>query len=72
MTDCYEAGLETTIVARSPTYIFPYEYLTDPRGIGIYDVLPLDAADRVMSTLPTGVDGQLSHALFAHLASQEP
>jgi len=70
--DCYKAGLRTTMVARSPTYIFPYDYVMDSHGIGAYDLLPLEAADRLLNTFPAGLDGQFSHGLFAHLASQEP
>jgi len=72
MQDCYRAGLQTTMVARSATYIFPYEYVMDPHGIGAYDIMPLDAADRLLNTFPFALDGQFSHGLFAHLASQEP
>lgn len=72
MQDCHQAGLKTTMVARSPTYIFPYEYVIDSHSVGAYDLMPLEAADRLMSTLPTALDGSFSHALFAHLASQEP
>ncbi|KAI1774513.1 hypothetical protein F4818DRAFT_418120 [Hypoxylon cercidicola] len=72
MQDCYKAGLKTTMVARSPTYIFPYEYVMDPHGIGAYDNMPLDLADRLLNTFPLALDGQFSHGLFAHLASQEP
>jgi hypothetical protein len=60
------------MVARSPTYVFPYEHLMNPRGIGAYDLMSPDAADRLLSTFPSGLDGQFSHGLFAHLASQEP
>jgi cation diffusion facilitator CzcD-associated flavoprotein CzcO len=72
MADCYDAGLKTTIVARSPTYVLPYDYVMDHRAVGIYDVVPLDKADKLMNALPFAVDGQLSHGLLAHLASQEP
>ncbi|CAI6340469.1 unnamed protein product [Periconia digitata] len=72
MRDCWEAGLKTTMIARLPTYIFPYEYVMDPHGVGAYDVMPLDAADRLLNTFPSTLDGQFSHGLFAHLASQEP
>ncbi|KAF1970017.1 FAD/NAD(P)-binding domain-containing protein [Bimuria novae-zelandiae CBS 107.79] len=34
MQDCWEAGLKTTMVVRSPTYIFPYEYEPD-RYLGL-------------------------------------
>ncbi|ROV95041.1 hypothetical protein VPNG_09489 [Cytospora leucostoma] len=72
MQDCYNAGLKTTMVARSPTYVFPYEYVMDPHGVGAYDLLPLEDADRLLNTFPQALDGQFSHGLFAHLASQEP
>ncbi|KAF2686126.1 FAD/NAD(P)-binding domain-containing protein [Lentithecium fluviatile CBS 122367] len=70
--DCDNAGLKTTMVARSPTYVFPYDYIINPNGIGVYEAMPPDAADTLLLTLPCGVDGQFSHALFAHLAPQEP
>ncbi|KAK7733905.1 hypothetical protein SLS53_008055 [Cytospora paraplurivora] len=70
--DCHGAGLKTTMVARSPTYIFPYEYVMDPHGVGAYDLMPLEDADRLLNTFPPALDGQFSHGLFAHLASQEP
>ncbi|KAI1098962.1 hypothetical protein F4804DRAFT_345895 [Jackrogersella minutella] len=72
MQECYNAGLKTTMVARSPTYIFPYEYVMDPHGIGAYDNMPLDVADRLLKTFPLALDGQFSHGPLAHLASQEP
>jgi hypothetical protein len=72
MEDCYKAGLRTTMIARSPTYIFPYDYVMDPHGFGVYDILPLEEADRSLCTFPSGLDGQFTHGLFAHLASQEP
>ncbi|KAI0849179.1 hypothetical protein F5Y00DRAFT_253101 [Daldinia vernicosa] len=72
MQDCHAAGLNTTIVARSPTYIYPYEYVMNPHAFGAYDNLPVEVADRIMYTLPPALDGQFSHGLFSHLASQEP
>ncbi|KAI1409052.1 hypothetical protein F5Y13DRAFT_171064 [Hypoxylon sp. FL1857] len=72
MEDSYHAGLKTTMVARSPTYVFPYEYVMDPHSVGAYDVMPQEAADRLLNTFPLALDGQFSHGLFSHLASQEP
>ena len=60
MQDCYEAGLKTAMVARSPTYIFPYDYMMDPHGIGAYDLMPLDAADKMLNALPSALNGQFS------------
>lgn len=70
--DCHDAGLKTTMVARSHTYVFPYDYVMDPHGIGAYDKMPLEAADRMLNTFPLVLDGQFSHGLFARLASLEP
>ncbi|KAL9114866.1 MAG: hypothetical protein Q9227_001109 [Pyrenula ochraceoflavens] len=70
--DCYKAGLQTTMVVRSPTYIFPYDYVIDPHSLGAYDLMPLNVADKLLNTFPSSLDGQFSHALFAHLASKEP
>lgn len=60
------------MVARSPTYVFPYEYVMNPHGIGAYDLMPIEAADKLLNTFPQALDGQFSHGLFAHLAAQEP
>ncbi|OTB12181.1 hypothetical protein K445DRAFT_77133 [Daldinia sp. EC12] len=72
MRDCYAAGLKTTMVARSPTCIFPYEYVMNPHSFGAYDNLSLEVADRILYTLPPALDGQFSHGLLSQLASQEP
>ncbi|KAI0423091.1 hypothetical protein F5X98DRAFT_382412 [Xylaria grammica] len=70
--DCHTAGLETTMVVRSPTYIVPFEHITDPRGFGAYTILPLDAADKLLNTMPEALGGPVAQTLLAHLASQEP
>ncbi|TGJ78431.1 hypothetical protein E0Z10_g10326 [Xylaria hypoxylon] len=70
--DCHAAGLKTTLVARSPTYVLPFEHIMDPHSIGAYTVLPLDTADRVLNTMPEALSGPFAQALLSHLASQEP
>jgi hypothetical protein len=60
------------MIARSPTYIFPYDYVMDPHGFGVYETLPIEEADWALCTFPSGLSGQFTHGLFAHLASQEP
>ncbi|KAI0540379.1 hypothetical protein GGR58DRAFT_461129 [Xylaria digitata] len=70
--DCHIAGLKTTMVARSPTYILPYDYIIDPHNLGAYNVLPLDTADRLLNTLPEALSGPLAQSLLAYFASQEP
>jgi hypothetical protein len=72
MEDCHHAGLETTMVVRSPTYIFPYEYIMDPHSIGAYEHFPLAEADKMLNTFPTAVDAQFVRGLMAHLASCDP
>ncbi|CAJ2511128.1 Uu.00g067530.m01.CDS01 [Anthostomella pinea] len=37
LEDCHAAGLRTTMVARSPTYVLPVEYVCDKRSLGAYD-----------------------------------
>lgn len=70
--DCYKEGLQTTIVARSPTYVIPSDYVMDPRGLGAYDYRPLDIVDKAKNTTPQALDGRFIHSLFSHLASLEP
>ncbi|KAI1413915.1 FAD/NAD(P)-binding domain-containing protein [Hypoxylon sp. FL1857] len=69
--DCYDAGLKTTMNARSPTYVFPIAYCHDIRGLGAYDHMPIDVADKMLMTLPTCVDAQLTHSLYSNLSSME-
>ncbi|KAL4744237.1 hypothetical protein BDW72DRAFT_209155 [Aspergillus terricola var. indicus] len=71
LEDCHTAGLDVTMVARSPTYIVPLEYVCHKASLGTYDA-GVDAADNLFLSLPTVVDGQLGRELFAMLASAEP
>ncbi|RAK95363.1 monooxygenase [Aspergillus ibericus CBS 121593] len=71
LEDCHHAGLEATIVARSPTYVVPLEYVCHPNSLGAYNA-GVDAADKLFLSLPAVVDGQLSRGLFAMFASNEP
>lgn len=71
MQDCYDAGLETTLVVRSPTYIVPTEYVTNQVSLGAYDG-GVDFADKLFNSLPTCVDSQLGRGLFQMFAAQEP
>ncbi|KAI1779526.1 FAD/NAD(P)-binding domain-containing protein [Hypoxylon cercidicola] len=70
--DCYAAGLKTTMIARSPTYLVPMDYVFDVRALGAYDHFPTDVADKMLLTLPTSVDTQLIHGLLSQKASEEP
>ncbi|KAI0473870.1 FAD/NAD(P)-binding domain-containing protein [Xylariaceae sp. FL0804] len=70
--DCHAAGLRTTMIARSPTYLIPLEYAADEHALGAYDVMPIQVADEAQQTLPIAVEAQLVHGLCAFRASQEP
>ncbi|KAI0513064.1 hypothetical protein F5B22DRAFT_637427 [Xylaria bambusicola] len=70
--DCHAQGLQTTMVARSPTYVLPHSYVMGPRGLGVYDLMPLDAADKLANTTPQALAGRIIHGAFSHLASLEP
>lgn len=59
------------MVARSPTYIVPLEYVCHQASLGTYDT-GVDAADNLFLSLPTIVDGQLGRELISALASAEP
>lgn len=71
LVDCHKAGLDATMVVRSPTYIVPLEYVCDKNSLGAYDG-GVDAADKLILSLPAVVDGQLARGLFAMLAANEP
>ncbi|QPC76862.1 hypothetical protein HYE68_007614 [Fusarium pseudograminearum] len=71
LEDCHAAGLQVTMVVRSPTYVVPLEYIKNKRSLGAYD-FGVAAADRMFLTLPTEISGQLARNLFRMLASQEP
>ncbi|KAF6789972.1 flavin-containing monooxygenase [Colletotrichum sojae] len=71
LEDCHAAGIQTTMVVRSPTYIIPVDYVCDSRALGAYSI-GVEAGDRMAMTLPTCIDGQLGRDLFAQFASQEP
>jgi hypothetical protein len=59
------------MVARSPTYILPLEYVCHDASFGVYDH-GVEAADRLFMTLPTMILGQLTQGLLQKFASEEP
>ena len=71
LEECHAAGLQTTMIARSPTYMVPIEYVCDKHSLGAYDS-GVSAADKQFLTLPTVVDSQFARGMFSHFASQEP
>ncbi|KAL4926923.1 monooxygenase [Aspergillus undulatus] len=71
LANCHSTGLDATIVARSPTYIVPLDYLCHEASLGAYDA-GVDEADKLFLSLPTVVDGQLGRDVLATFASHEP
>ncbi|KAL2839732.1 hypothetical protein BJY01DRAFT_250332 [Aspergillus pseudoustus] len=71
LVDCHGAGLASTMVARSPTYIVPLDYVCHAASLGAYDS-GVDAADKLFLSLPAVVDGQLARGLFAMFAANQP
>ncbi|CVL00488.1 probable flavoprotein involved in K+ transport [Fusarium proliferatum] len=69
--DCHAAGLEPTMVVRSPTYICPFEYICNDVSLGAYN-FDVARGDRMFLMLPSAVEGQLARNLFRVLASKEP
>lgn len=70
--DCYNAGIKTTMIQRSPTYVVPMSHLLHPNGFGMFDYLPLDIADPMMFAGPLAIGGQLLGLLHESLTSKEP
>lgn len=71
LEDCHAAGLQATMVVRSPTYLCPLSYVCNNFSLGAYN-FGVEAADKIFLTLPAIVDATLARGLFAQLASQEP
>ncbi|KAF5018331.1 hypothetical protein F66182_9692 [Fusarium sp. NRRL 66182] len=71
LQDSHEAGLKPTMVVRSDTYIVPVEYVTNPMSLGVYN-FGVEAADRLLFSLPVTIDAALGRKLFAALAGTEP
>lgn len=69
MEDCAAAGLQTTMIARSPTFIFPWDYALFPDGLGMYEHVPTHVADKVLMSGPAAVGGQLVRGSYEKMAS---
>lgn len=71
LEDCYNAGLNVTMVVRSAQYVVPLEYICHEHGLGAYK-FSVEKVDEIFMMMPTIVDSQLGQKLFQQLASQEP
>lgn len=72
MVDCYKAGLKTTMVQRSETYLFPVEYGKNTLGLGMHKVLPYDTADAIIHASPLAVGGPTTCHVHARMSDIEP
>ena len=72
MEDCCRAGLDVTMVQRSPTYVLPFAYITHPSGLGMYNILPVEVADSITMAGPLSVSAQLLQGMHAMQAMGEP
>lgn len=72
MEDCAVNGLATSMVARSPTYLFPWEYALEPEGLGAYALRDVDLVDKLQMTGPASIGGQLVIGMYQFLAEKEP
>ncbi|OBR06352.1 Flavin-containing monooxygenase [Colletotrichum higginsianum IMI 349063] len=72
MVDCHDAGLQTTMVQRSETYVVPMTYFAHPLGLGVYNVLPTEDADALINGGPLAIGGSLLGLVHATQAQEEP
>ncbi|KXH33811.1 hypothetical protein CSIM01_12064 [Colletotrichum simmondsii] len=72
LVDCHDAGLKTTMVQRSETYVVPMTYFAHPMGFGVYDILPPDDADVIMNGGPLAIGGALLGLVHRMQAQEEP
>ncbi|KAK1622575.1 hypothetical protein BDP81DRAFT_333860 [Colletotrichum phormii] len=72
LVDCHDAGLKTTMVQRSETYVVPMTYFAHPMGFGIYDILPADDADVIVNGGPLAIGGALLGLVHRMQAQAEP
>ncbi|KUJ18522.1 FAD/NAD(P)-binding domain-containing protein [Mollisia scopiformis] len=72
MEDCYDAGLKTTMIQRSPTYVIPMSSLLHPNGLGVFDYVPAEVGDVITQAGPLAVGGPLLGLTHATLAAAEP
>ncbi|KAK1659682.1 hypothetical protein BDP55DRAFT_679229 [Colletotrichum godetiae] len=72
LVDCHDAGLKTTMVQRSETYVVPMTYFAHPMGFGVYDILPADDADVIVNGGPLAIGGALLGLVHRMQAQAEP
>ncbi|KAL8337475.1 hypothetical protein RB598_006395 [Gaeumannomyces tritici] len=69
--DLHKAGAEVVMVARSPIYILPFDHISHPSTLGLYN-FNAKAADALLMAMPTFVDAQIGAMCLARLAAAEP
>ncbi|RYP51130.1 hypothetical protein DL768_003477 [Monosporascus sp. mg162] len=72
MGDCYKAGLGTTMVQRSETYVVPMTCFRHPVGLGVYDHVAAETGDAIVHGSPLAVGGPLLARIHAMQSEAEP
>jgi hypothetical protein len=72
LEDCWNAGIRTTVVARSPTYLYPWTYCLEPSGLGMYDSMPATFVDEALLATPIAVAGPMLAKSYEAQAAKEP
>ncbi|KAK2033570.1 FAD/NAD(P)-binding domain-containing protein [Colletotrichum zoysiae] len=72
LMDCHHSGLQTTMIQRSETYVVPMSYFAHPKGLGLYDIIPIEYADAVVNGSPLAVGGILVQLIHQMQAEAEP
>ncbi|KAF6829908.1 flavin-containing monooxygenase [Colletotrichum musicola] len=72
LVDCHNAGLQTTMVQRSETYVVPMTYFAHPMGLGAYNVLPIEDADAIVNGGPLAIGGPMLKMCHGIQAEEEP
>lgn len=70
LQDCYSAGLTTTMVVRSPTYVVPVDHLCSEALLGSYNK-NLEKTDKKVMTMPSIVEAQIVQKQLGFLSSME-
>ncbi|KAF5022537.1 hypothetical protein F66182_5439 [Fusarium sp. NRRL 66182] len=71
-SNCYEAGLKTTVVQRSETYVMPVTYFQYPMSFGVYEHVPAEMGDAITHCSPLAIGGPLLRRVNAMQSEAEP
>ncbi|KAM5344592.1 hypothetical protein ACJ41O_013127 [Fusarium nematophilum] len=72
MSNCYKAGLKTTVVQRSETYVVPVTYFEHPMSLGVYNYVSAETGDAISHGSPVAIGGPLICRVNAMQSEAEP